>query len=235
MLWAKLCCNPQNQKTVIATNCSHNHNCESSECKSKGEMNYYKRRVQFLTTSVAIAGETFERYALLLAMPEKWTSFSKTTEKDVLHSFNKSAEKRIWDHFNPQWVAQFCTNLRICTVVAQKRKTYKLMVEMMKEETNPDNVLILAVFEKAELNTFRKHSSKQKSRAVISTRHNLFIRKTLSSVRKLVAIAWKQFEGSVVGKWMKLQYIREKLLRKSQKKYAKAPKHLWNTKCCAIS
>ena len=44
----------------------------------------------------------------------------------------------------------------------------------MKEETNPDPVLILPVFEKAKLNTFRKKSTKQKSRAVISTRDNLF-------------------------------------------------------------
>ena len=154
-----------------------------------------------------MARETFKNYACPLAMPRKRTCFSKTTRKDVLHPFYKSVESWIWEHFNPHRVAQFCTNLRICTVVEEKKKTYDRMIEVMKEETSPDAVLILAVFEKAELNTFRKNSSKQKSRAVISTRYNLFTRETKSSVWKLVANAWKKFENSVVGKWMKLQYI----------------------------
>ena len=92
------------------------------------------------------------------------------------------------------------------------------MIERMKEETNPDPAEKLAVFEKVALNTFRKTSSKQKSRAVISTRYNFFTRKTMSLVWKLVANAWKQFEDSVVGKWMKLQYIPEKIITKESKK-----------------
>ena len=140
------------------------------------------------------------------------------TSKDVLHSFYKSVVKWLWEHFNPHRVAQFCINLLIFTVVEQNRKTYNRMIERMKEETNPDPAEKLVVLKKVALNTFRKISSKQKSRAVISTRYNLFTRKTMSLVWKLVANAWKQFEDSVVGKWMKLQNIPEKNNTKESKK-----------------
>ena len=153
-------------------------------------------------------------------MPTIRTFFKKTTKQYVLHSFYKSVEKGFGEHFNPHRVAQFCTNLRICTVVEQIRKTYNRMIEMMKEETNPDAVLILAVLEKAVLNTFRIISSKQKSRAVISTRNNFLPEKHWVGFENLLLVsnAWKQFEDSVVGKWMKLQYISETITTKNSEK-----------------
>ena len=48
-------------------------------------------------------------------------------------------------------------------------KTYYRMIELLKEETNPNPGKILADFEKAALNALSKNSPLQKSRAVISS------------------------------------------------------------------
>ena len=205
------------------------HNLENQKPLSK-------QKVAIITTATPFLWQWPDKHSknvhVHLHCPEKELVAQKRQEK--MCSIHSTSQWRV-DYENTLIhieLHSFSTNLRICPVVEEKKKP---MIEWLKWWRKKRAVLILAVFEKAELNTFRKNSSKQKSRAVISTSNNLFTRETKSSVWKPVANAWKQFEGSLVGKWMKFQYIREKLLRKSQKKYAKGPKHLWNTKCCAIS
>ena len=168
-------------------------------------------------------------------MLRKRTCFSKTTEKDVLRLFYKSVEKRLWEHFSPHRFAHFCTNLRICTVVEQNRKTYKRMIEMMKEGKNPDPALILAVFEKAELNTFRKKflqadvscSDFHQIQSVYQ-KNNEFGLKTCCECLETIwsQCRWKMDEVAI--------HAGENYYEKFKIRFGKCPKHLWNTKCCAI-
>ena len=75
-------------KTVIETKGTHNHECDTGECKAK-VVNQIKRRTQHSTPTVATANEisqTSDDYALQLAMPKRQpiaSSLSKTTKRDV--------------------------------------------------------------------------------------------------------------------------------------------------------
>ena len=46
-----------NNKTVIETKGTHNHECDPGECKAKEVANQIKRKAQYSTPTVAIANE----------------------------------------------------------------------------------------------------------------------------------------------------------------------------------
>ena len=71
-------------KTAIETTGTHNHECDTGECKAKEVANEIKKRAQYSTPTVAIANEIYkisDDFAVQLAMPKKDTLLRAVSRK----------------------------------------------------------------------------------------------------------------------------------------------------------